>query len=90
LYWIGATPPAAAAVNVILAPTICGALRSAVIATDVMVATTVTVKVPVALWAVLSVAVQVTVVVPAGKDDPLPGVQLTGTLPSTRSLADAV
>lgn len=50
---------------------------------------TVTVKLPVALFPALSVAVQVTVVVPSGKVEPEAGVQLTGTVPSTASVADA-
>lgn len=38
----------------------------------------------------LSVAVQVTVVVPSGKSEPEAGVQLTGSGPSTASVAVAV
>jgi hypothetical protein len=51
------------------------------------VSVTVTVKDAVPLLLRASVAVQVTVVVPSGNVDPLAGVQLTATLPSTTSLA---
>src|SRR5437867_3580644 len=37
-----------------------------------------------------SVAVQTTVVVPSGNGDPLAGVQVTGTMPSTSSHADVL
>src|SRR5262249_10417192 len=55
-----------------------------------VVSTTVTVKVLLPLFALLSVAGHVTVVVPSGKIDPLAGVHPTATLPSSRSSADAV
>jgi hypothetical protein len=55
-----------------------------------VVSTTVTVKVLLPTFAWLSVAVQVTVVVPSAKIDPLDGVQPTATVPSSRSAADAV
>jgi hypothetical protein len=51
------------------------------------VSVTVTVKDAVPVLLRTSVAVQVTVVVPSGNVDPLAGVQLTATLPSTTSLA---
>jgi hypothetical protein len=38
----------------------------------------------------VSVAVQVIVVAPSGKVEPLGGVQLTGRAPSTLSVADAL
>jgi hypothetical protein len=38
----------------------------------------------------VSIAVQVTVVVPSGNVEPLDGVQLTGRAPSTPSVADAL
>jgi hypothetical protein len=55
-----------------------------------VVSFTVTVKEaePVLPWA--SVAVQVTVVVPSGNIEPLGGAQVTGTTPSTLSVAEAV
>jgi hypothetical protein len=58
--------------------------------TGAVVSRTVTVNVLLPVLARVSVALQVTVVVPAGNVDPLAGVQLTATLPSTRSVADAV
>ena len=50
----------------------------------------VTVKLPVAVLPDGSLAEQVTVVVPRGKVLPLVGVQVTGTIPATASLAVAV
>jgi hypothetical protein len=50
----------------------------------------VTLKVPEVVLLVLSVAVQVTLVLPTGKLLPEAGVQLTGCAPSTRSVAVAV
>jgi hypothetical protein len=49
----------------------------------------VTVKLPVAVLPDGSLAEQVTVVVPRGKVLPLVGVQVTGTVPATASLAVA-
>jgi hypothetical protein len=54
------------------------------------VSATVTVNDAAPLLPVVSVAVQVTVVGPSGNVDPLAGVQLTATLPFTRSFAVAV
>jgi hypothetical protein len=51
---------------------------------------TVTEKVPVAVFSALSVAEQDTVVVPSGNVEPDAGVHVTGTEPSTRSDAEAV
>jgi hypothetical protein len=50
---------------------------------------TVTAKNPVAVFPALSVAEQVTLVVPSGNAEPEAGVQVTGTEPSTRSEAEA-
>src|SRR3989442_9264956 len=55
-----------------------------------VVSVTVTVKVLVPTLAWLSVAVHVTIVAPNGNVAPLTGVQLTATLPSRRSVAEAV
>src|SRR6267142_2741217 len=60
------------------------------VTTGPVVSATVTVKVLVATFACASVAVHVTVVGPNGKVDPLAGVQLTATVPSRRSIADAL
>jgi len=60
------------------------------VTTGPVVSVTVTVKVFDVTLARLSVAVQVTVVAPNANVDPLAGVQLTVTLPSRRSVADAV
>src|SRR2546426_1326145 len=60
------------------------------VTTGPVVSVTVTVN-DAALWLpCASVAVQVTVVAPKGKVDPLAGVQLVATTPSRRSVADAV
>jgi hypothetical protein len=53
------------------------------------VSLTVTVNVAEPVLPRVSAAVQVTVVVPKGKVEPLAGVQLTGRAPSTLSVADA-
>jgi hypothetical protein len=55
-----------------------------------VVSVTVTVKEAAPLLALVSVAVQVTVVAPSGNVDPLAGVQVTARGPSTRSVAVAV
>src|SRR5581483_6762544 len=55
-----------------------------------VVSWTVTVNAPLRELPWLSVALQLTVVVPTGKPDPEAGVQTTETEPSARSLADAV
>src|SRR3989454_12083718 len=60
------------------------------VTTGPVVSLTVTVKVLVPTLAWLSVAVHVTVVAPNGNVDPLAGVQLAATLPSSRSVAEAV
>src|SRR3989442_3050178 len=60
------------------------------VTTGPVVSVAVTVKVLVPTFAWLSVAVHVTVVAPNGNVAPLAGVQLTATLPSRRSVADAV
>jgi len=60
------------------------------VTTGPVVSVTVTVKVATPLLPRVSVAVQLTVVAPIGNVDPLAGVQLAATLPSTRSLAVAV
>jgi hypothetical protein len=60
------------------------------VTTGPVVSATVTVKEAAAALLRASVAVHVIVVVPSGNVDPLAGVQLTGTLPSTRSLVLAV
>src|SRR5882672_8910931 len=60
------------------------------VTTGPVVSLTVTMKVLVATLAWLSVAVHVTVVAPNGKVAPLAGVQIVATLPSRRSVADAV
>src|SRR3989442_10443169 len=60
------------------------------VTTGPVVSLTITVKVLVPMLAWLSVAVHVTVVAPNGKVAPLAGVQLTATLPSSRSVAEAV
>jgi hypothetical protein len=60
------------------------------VTTGPVVSATVTVNEPAPLLPLASVAVQVTVVAPSGNVDPLAGVQLTATLPFTRSLAVAV
>ena len=60
------------------------------VSTGAVVSVTVTVNVFVATFARASLAVQLTVVVPDGKIDPLAGVQVTATVPSTTSVADAV
>src|SRR5260370_15538104 len=54
-----------------------------------VVSTTVTVKLPVDVLPTLSVAEQVTVVVPSGKIEPEGGEQVTGSVPSTTSVAVA-
>jgi hypothetical protein len=51
---------------------------------------TVIVKLPVAVLPTPSEALQFTVVVPIGKAPPEAGVQLTGRLPETKSLAEAL
>src|SRR5437660_539638 len=53
------------------------------------VSTTVTWKLPVDVWFELLVAEQLTVVAPTGKVAPLPGEQVTGSVPSTTSVAVA-
>jgi hypothetical protein len=58
--------------------------------TGPVVSVTVTVKEAAALLPRVSLAVQLTGVVPSGKVVPLPGVQVTATLPSTASVAVAV
>jgi hypothetical protein len=60
------------------------------VTTGPVVSPTVTVKDAARLLPRVSVAVHVTVVVPSGKVAPLAGVHVTGTVPSTLSLADAV
>src|SRR3989454_107598 len=60
------------------------------VTTGPVVSLTVTVKVLVPTLAWLSVAVHVTVVAPNGNVDPLAGVQLVATMPSSRSVAEAV
>src|SRR2546425_384766 len=60
------------------------------VTTGPVVSVTVTVKVLVPTLAWLSVAAQVTVVAPNANVDPLAGVQLVATLPSRRSVDDAV
>ena len=55
-----------------------------------VVPTTVTSKLPLAVFAALSVAVQPTVVAPMGKVLPEAGVQFGVTAPSTKSVAEAV
>src|SRR5437660_1638039 len=60
------------------------------VSTGAVVSVTVTVNVFVATFARASLAVQDTVVVPDGKNDPLAGVQVATTVPSTTSAADAV
>src|SRR5207249_604278 len=57
--------------------------------TGAVVSVTVTVKVLVATFAWLSVAVHVTVVAPNGNVDPLAGAQVVATAPSTTSVAEA-
>src|SRR5205823_290985 len=54
------------------------------------VSVTVTVNDAAPLFPFVSVAVQLTVVAPSGKVDPLARVQVTGRDPSTTSVADAV
>src|SRR6266850_2144422 len=58
--------------------------------TGPVVSVTVTVKVLVPAFAWLSVAVHLTVVAPTGNVDPLAGVHVVATAPSSRSVADAV
>ena len=58
--------------------------------TGPVVSVTVTVNDAAPLLPRVSVAVQVTVVAPSGNVAPLAGVQVTATLPSTRSVAVAV
>ena len=58
--------------------------------TGAVVSRTSTVKDVLPTFAWLSVALHATVVVPAGNVAPLADVQLTATLPSTRSIAEAV
>src|SRR5438270_10333378 len=53
------------------------------------VSTTVTRKLPAVVWFELLVAEQLTVVVPTGKVEPLAGEQVTGSVPSTTSVAVA-
>jgi len=60
------------------------------VTTGPVVSVTVTVNVLVPMLAWLSVALHVTVVAPNGNVAPLAGVQLTATLPSSRSVAEAV
>jgi uncharacterized protein YhbP (UPF0306 family) len=60
------------------------------VTTGPVVSVTVTVKEAAPLLPVVSVTVQLTVVGPSGKVDPLAGVQVTARGPSTPSLADAV
>jgi hypothetical protein len=60
------------------------------VTTGPSVSTTVTVNVAVALLLVASVALQVTVVAPRAKVEPLAGAHVTATAPSTRSFALAV
>jgi len=55
-----------------------------------VVSATVTVKLPVDVLPALSVAEQVTTVRPTGKVEPDGGEQVTGTVPSTTSVAVAV
>jgi hypothetical protein len=78
---LNAAPVAAVASTVAFAGTV---------TTGPVVSVTVTVKEAAPLLPVVSVAVQVTVVGPSGKVDPLAGVQVTARGPSTASLADAV
>jgi hypothetical protein len=60
------------------------------VTTGPVVSATVTVNDAAPVFPFASVAVHVTVVAPSGKVDPLAGVQLTATLPFTRSFAVAV
>jgi hypothetical protein len=60
------------------------------VTTGPVVSATVTVKEAARLLPRASVAVHVTVVVPSGKVAPLAGAHVTGTTPSTLSVADAV
>jgi hypothetical protein len=60
------------------------------VTTGPVVSVTVTVKDAVRLLPRASAAVQLTVVVPSGKVDPLAGVHVTVTAPSTASVAEAV
>jgi hypothetical protein len=78
---VKAAPVAAVASTVAFAGTV---------TTGPVVSATVTVKEAAPLLPLVSVAVQPTVVGPSGKVDPLAGVQLTATLPFTRSFAVAV
>ena len=61
-----------------------------IVSTGPVVSFTVTVNDAELLFPCVSVAVQVTLVGPNGKVDPLAGVQVTATVPSTTSLAVAV
>jgi hypothetical protein len=60
------------------------------VTTGPVVSTTVTVNDAARLLPRASIAVHVTVVVPSGNVDPLTGVQVTGTSPSTASVAEEV
>jgi hypothetical protein len=60
------------------------------VTTGPTVSVTVTVNDAVPVFVAASAALQVTVAVPRGNVDPLAGVQLTATAPSTRSFAVAV
>jgi hypothetical protein len=87
------TPSLADAVKLNVAPV--AAVASTVafagtVTTGPVVSATVTVKEAAPLLAFVSVAVHVTVVGPSGNVDPLTGVQVTASGPSTRSVAVAV
>src|SRR5262245_42464912 len=72
-----------------LAPVASTVALAGTVTTGGVASITVTVNdaVPVLPWA--SVAVQVTMVAPTANVDPLAGAQVTGTTPSTRSVAEA-
>jgi hypothetical protein len=78
---LNAAPVAAVASTVAFAGTV---------TTGPIVSATVTVNDAIPVLPLVSVAVQFTVVAPSGNVDPLAGVQLTTTAPSTTSLAVAV
>jgi len=87
------TASLAVALNVKLAPAglvACAVAFGGTVKAGAVVSCTVTVKLPVPTFPRPSRAVHVTVVAPNGKVAPLAGVQIVATLPSRRSVADAV
>src|SRR2546422_3042171 len=93
---VATAPSSASVADVVKVKTAPAALVASTVACagtvtiGLVVSVTVTVNDAALVLPCASVAVHVTVVAPNGKVDPLAGVQLTATLPSNRSAADAV